>query len=106
MTAHEKRAALLNRPTRYELVAERNGERILIAYTMRRSRHTILTALQKHSGRIIERCDAYGKTLTWLTPANRGCDLGGWRIYFTGRTQREAIGSELPWIGDTKPAAA
>lgn len=28
-----------------------------------------------------------------------GARIGEWRIRWSGRTQREAVGSELPWIG-------
>jgi hypothetical protein len=96
---------LHNQPTRYELVAERGDIRILIAYSMRTGRHSLLTSVQKHGQKLI---DFMGITdehlLVFLKPAKLGAHVGPadnpWTIRFTGRTQREAVQSELPWIGD------
>lgn len=54
MTAREKLERIHGYVTRYELVAERGEQRILIAYCMRMGRHTILTACQKHGQALID----------------------------------------------------
>lgn len=90
----------VGRATLYELVMERGaGEpRYLLMYTNNRSRRILL-----------ESCRSHGETIAKLTNANRivfakksgdGATVGGWRIHWSGRTQREAVRDPLPWIGD------
>ena len=44
--------------------------------------------------------------MTFPKPAKLGARIGPadnpWSVRFSGRTQREAIGTELPWIGNWK----
>lgn len=106
MTIAEKLERLHNGPTRYELIAERGDKRILIAYCMRTGRRSILEACRKHGQKL---CDVLGmdnnQLLMFYKPAKLGAHIGPaenpWSIRFSGRTQREAIYSELPWIGET-----
>lgn len=106
-TYQEKRERLRNRPTRYELIAQKGDRRVLIAYCMRTGRHSILEAARKHGQALIDLMEMDDNaTLEWLQPARLGAKIGDWSIRFSGRTQREAIGSELPWIGDTSTLAA
>jgi hypothetical protein len=107
MTKLEKLERLHNRPTRYELIAERGETRILIGYRMRTGRLAILKACQEHGPALIAFMgitDAH--LLVFLKPAKLGAHIGSasdpWSIRFTGRTQRDAIStdSELPFIGD------
>jgi hypothetical protein len=103
MTYQENRERLLNGPTRYELVAENGETRILIAYSMRTGRHALLSSVQKHGSKLIEMMGLGDDArIVFLKPAALGATIGNWRIRFTGRTQREAIASELPWIGDCR----
>jgi hypothetical protein len=110
MTTQEKLERLHRGPTRYELIAERGETRILIAYSMRQGRHTLLTAVQKHGQALIDFMGITDKDLlVFLRPAKLGAHIGPaanpWSIRFSGRTQREAVASELPWIGDWRAAA-
>ena len=101
MTTLERLERLQGGPTRYELIAECGEQRILIKYCMRRSRSTLFSAIQKHGPALIALTgmtdDAY---VEFLKPASKGAKIGDWSIRFSGRTQREAISTPLPWIGD------
>jgi hypothetical protein len=110
MTTTEKLESLRNRPTRYELIAERGETKVLIAYCMRTGRHSLLEACRKHGQKLIDFMGITGEDLlVFLRPAKLGAHIGPadnpWWIKFSGRTQREAVTSELPWIGDTGRAA-
>jgi hypothetical protein len=101
MTTMEKLKRLHRGPTRYELIAECGENRVLIAYSMRTGRHSLLTACQKHGQALIAMIGMDDNArIEFLKPASRGAKIGDWSIRFSGRTQREAIQSELPWIGD------
>lgn len=107
MTAHEKRNWLLRQPTRYELIAERGETRVLIGYSMRMGRHALLTMAQKHGPALIAMMGiGEDARIEFLKPAARGARIGEWLIRWSGRTQREAVLAELPWIGKsgTPPA--
>jgi len=106
MTAQEQRERLFRGPTRYELVAEGpDGRRVLIGYNMRQGRSALLAACRKHGQALIELMGLDDTaTIAFLKPASLGATMGTWRVRFSGRTQREAIGSELPWIGETLAA--
>jgi hypothetical protein len=106
MTPHEKLARLHNGPTRYELIAERGETRVLICYSMRTGRHSLLTAARKHGPALIAMMGLGDDAqIEFLKPAASGARIGDWSIRFSGRTQREAVSSELPWIGDWKAEA-
>jgi hypothetical protein len=101
MTIQEKLERLHNRPTRYELIAERGETRILIAYCMRTGRHSILSACRQHGAALISFMGITDQDMiTFPKPARLGAKIGDWRVHFSGRTQRESIQSELPWIGN------
>lgn len=101
LTDQQKRKRLHNRPTAYELIAEYGETSVLIMYCGATSRRTIMQCVHKHADALIALTGH--KSIVFCKPASLGATLGPWRIRFSGRTQREAIGSELPWIGD-KPA--
>jgi hypothetical protein len=102
-TTLERLARLQNYPTRYELVAERGETRVLIAYSMRTGRHALLIAAQKHGPALIAMMGLTDDArIVFLKPARLGARIGEWSIRFSGRTQREAIAAELPWIGEMK----
>ncbi len=105
MTVYENLQRLHRQPTRYELIAERGDQRILIAYSMRTGRHSMMESVRKHGQALIDFMGITDKhLLVFLKPAKLGAHIGPaenpWTIRFTGRTQREAVQSELPWIGD------
>lgn len=106
-TVQQRLERLHNGPTRYELIAERGETRILIAYSMRTGRHALLTSTQKHGPALIAMMGLTDEArIVFLKPAARGAQIGEWSIRFSGRTQREAIQSELPWIGDLAKSEA
>ena len=95
------RESLHNRPTRYELIAQSGEARVLIMYCVRTGRHTILESIRKHGPALLTLVAARSDDVfSWCKPASAGAMLADWNIRFSGRTQRDCIGSELPWIGD------
>ena|ERR1044072_9784657 len=89
-----------NYHTRYEIVAERDSDRLLIGYTPRKSRHGLLAAMQHVGQAIIERLNVgENDEITWQTKPYIHAITSGWRIGFSGRTERDAILSgELPFV--------
>ena len=100
-TTLDRLEALRNQPTRYELIAEKDGVRVLISYCMRQGRHVLLKECQRHGEKLVA-IMGLGESakIVFLKPAKLGARIGDWSVRFSGRTQREAVGSELPWIGD------
>ncbi len=86
--------------TCYELTAEHlDGRRLLVAYTDRKTRHTLCMALQdriEHVDRVIQT-----RAVDWCDRAAGGAVMAGWRICWSGRTEREARRDALPYLGDT-----
>lgn len=89
MTKLEQLARLQNRPTRYEIAATKGERRILVGYTARKSRHGILAMLRQRGAEMIERLEIGESDL--LTTDKGALLVSGWRIAFTGRTQRDCI---------------
>lgn len=89
-------------PTRYELTLSKGNEKFLICYCMRTGRHSLLKAIHAKGEAILKIANLSDDAmLTWSKPAKLGAMLGGWRVYFTGRTQRSAITEgELPFVLD------
>lgn len=89
----------VGRATLYELVAERDGRRILVAYCQSRTRRGLYNALSNrldHIQRVIGT-----KAIDWADRARDGATMGAWRVWWTGRTERDARASgTLPYIGD------
>jgi hypothetical protein len=88
-------------PTRYEIVAEKNGERVLVGYTARHSRPGLLAMARQNGQKLIDHFGIDENQLLVFVRKAAGweADIGDLHIRFSGRTQREAIGSELPFIG-------
>ncbi len=88
---------LTNCSTRYELIAEKNGTKVLIGYTPRRNRSGIMSMLSKHSEAFVKFFQDDG--ILWGKRASDGGTAGGWSINFSGRTQRECyLEGELPFF--------
>lgn len=106
MTTEQKLERLKNYHTRYEIAAERgDGHRLLIGYTPRKGRRGMYSMLQQRlDGGSLEHVLGTLE-LNWGKRAADGCAMGDWRIFFTGRTQRDAIlAGELPFICDVQAA--
>lgn len=84
--------------TLYELAADVDGKRVLIAYCRIKSRRSIYTALQKRAD-AVERVLG-GLDLEWAVSAANGAFVHHCRIFWTGRTQRECEGRALPYVED------
>lgn len=98
LTKSEKLAMLVNRRTRYELVAQ-DGERIYcIAYCARKSRTGAIDAIRKNSVGFLSTLGLPRDVIFKFM--GRDIRAGSWLIHFTGRTQRDAImqGKEYPRI--------
>ena len=85
--------------TRYELALthETTGEVRRLCYTARRSRKGLIDAVCSNGAALA----ALAGTADFIVPPKKGdgaAKLGAWRIAFTGRTAREASGSELRWF--------
>jgi len=88
--------------TRYEIAVRDNGRPLyLIGYSPRLSRRGLLDAMRKVGPAIIDRLGITDQdVVTWATKPRPYCQMGGWWIGFTGRTQNEANNvGKLPWIG-------
>ncbi len=102
MTKMEKLERLHNRSTRYEVaMIQPSGERILIGYTSRKSRHGLLERLRTQGPQIIAFLGLDDNAA--MVPgknAAAGFRIGETVFRFTGRTQRDAImENELRFIG-------
>lgn len=108
MTAYDKRVLLMRHATAYEAVAEHGSQRILIGYTMHRSRSGLLSLARKRGEQLVALMRLTDDSpVEFLKPASRGIRFGDWLVRFSGRTQREAIDSgELPFVADTVPGDA
>jgi hypothetical protein len=87
--------------TRYEIAIRDNGRATyLVGYTPRLSRRGLLDAMRKVGPAIVDRLGITDSdVLTLPTQPRPFCQVGGWRIGFTGRTQRDAKNERpLPWI--------
>lgn len=85
--------------TMYELVAEcDDGRRILVQYTNRKGFKDLYHALQDQFEYIEQ---VFGTTdFTRLNTPDFRLSFGNWIVRFSGRTQRDAIRTELPFIRD------
>lgn len=88
---------IICRPTAYELAVEGNGQKLLLRYASRKTRQGLLKNVRFHGQRLVDLTGA--ERVTFGKRASDGATMGAWRIYFTGRTEREAIiEGELPYI--------
>jgi hypothetical protein len=92
------------RRTLYELAAENGDQRYLIMYTSNKSRRMLLDCAREHGERLVPLTGH--ENIVFAKRAADGATMGEWRIRWTGRTQREAVSSKLPWIGDLKELEA
>jgi len=97
----------IGKRTLYELIAEHlDGRRYLVCYTSRKGRTDLWHAVtgDNHEGRRDCLIELTGSDrITFAKPARNGATMGvdgEWSIRFSGRTQRDCQGSELPYVGD------
>ena len=95
MTIDERLQQTYRRSSRYELVAKHSddkGQTLLVGYTIHRSRTGLLTTLRRHpEATIALMCPKGDEMVTFLKPASAGATIGEWKVYFSGRTERECI---------------
>lgn len=84
--------------TLYELIVERGDNRILVMYTSSRGRRMLLDCARKHADKLTALTGT--DSLDFAKRASAGATMGEWTLRWTGRTQREAYDSRLPWVGD------
>ena len=85
--------------TRYELVAEHDGHKLLVCYSSRRSRAALWTILCKRAEALAAVCGT--DKFTFAARVGDGGTMGEWQIYWSGRTQLEAQQhGKLLYIGD------
>lgn len=87
-------------PTRYELIAEHGERRILIAYSVMKTRAVLVSFTLQYGPELIA-LTGMGEDdeVNFGSRSAKRVTIGEWTIRFSGRTQREAVSSELPWIG-------
>lgn len=91
----QKLMKLKNYATRYEIVARRGNDSLLVGYTGRRSRRGLIGMICQQREYVVAKM---GEEFCIEGDAAR---VGGWSISFSGRTQRDAIvEGELAFIGD------
>lgn len=83
-------------PTRYEVAAKSpTGESFLLGYTPRVSRQGLLIVMQRHGEKIIAALHIGEKDqISFGTQPRPFATVAGWRLEFTGRTQRDAVHTE------------
>jgi len=89
-------------PTRYEIVAQKGGVALLVAYTSRRSLRTLVRACQAVGRDLLAALGGLPEDSVMTRRSGEiVLDLSGWTIRYSGRTQREAeLEGELPWVRD------
>ena len=99
-TLAEKLNRIKNHSTKYELILAKGDEKYLVVYTPRRTRTGIMAATPDRHQQL-QRIIGSDLSEARFAPRSRdGVIIGEWRLYFTGRTQRDAyIEGELPFIG-------
>jgi len=102
LTALEKQtklARLKNRHTRYEIIAAKGEQKVLVGYTARKGHSGLYAMLSGNAeswGKFAGNADP---RIHFRKPASEGADSEGWHIHFSGRTQRDAIcNGELPFF--------
>ena len=85
--------------TLYELAAERaDGSRILLKYCSNRGRRTVLEVAREYGPQLVAMGGS--ETITFADRSADGATIGTLKIKWTGRTQRDAQWSKLPWVGE------
>lgn len=89
--------------TRYEITATKAGEAtLLIGYTPRLSRPGLIDMLRRVGPEVVGRLAIGDKDrIAFGTKPRPWAETAGWRIAFSGRTQREAIiNGEHPFVAE------
>jgi len=100
----QKLARLQNRTTCYELVAERDGKRYLVRYVSRIGRQGLIRNICDRGQAIVNWFDLPDTTRFKIKGKGRlghqaEFDRGDVKVYWSGRTEREAIcNGELEFI--------
>ena len=103
MTKGEKLESLRNRPTKYELIAVSPENQPVLAGYCSHGKNNILSMLRKNGEQWASRIKA--DDMVTFAKDGRSAQLGQWKVYFSGRTQREAIIlGELPWFVNAIPS--
>lgn len=88
--------------TRYEIIAKHETtEQIwLIGYTPRRSRPGMMAAMRNVGEEMVARLEVGDQDLmTWPQGGRDArCNIGPWRIFYSGKTQVDCRGCEHPFI--------
>ncbi len=94
----------IGKRTLYELAAEHQEtrQRVLLAYCSQRSQRGLYNALVERRESLIALMGESSVTteFSFSKKAADGAMIGKWKTRFTGRTQRDCQGSELPFIVD------
>lgn len=82
--------AMQNRDTRYEVAVTANGETFIVGYMARKTRATLFATARFHSDYMIAALGADADK-DWKYSTVRGLEFSPTvRVYFTGRTERDA----------------
>ena len=84
----------MNGPTLYEIVATHaDGRKLLIAYSIRRSRRALVDALRSDK-RVDDVLRVLGDAFEYAGRAGDGLRIGDWAVNFSGRTMKDCQTTE------------
>jgi hypothetical protein len=102
-TKEQKLEDLYRRSTKYELVACYPDGQIVLAGYCSHGKNNILSMLRKNGEQWANRIKA--DDMVTFAKDGQSAQLGKYKVYFSGRTQRKAIIlGELPWFIDALPS--
>ncbi len=101
-----KVAALVNYPTRYEIVLSNGSSSYLVAYTSRKSRHGLMHCVREHGPAILRITNLSESAVFRFNGPIAELGENNWTVRFSGRTQRDALctRSSLTFVEDIPPA--
>jgi len=101
-----KVAALVNYPTRYEVVLSNGQTSYLVAYTARKSRRGLMSCIRQHGPAILRITELSESARFTFNGSIAQLGENNWTVRFSGRTQRDALctRSELQFVEDIPPA--
>lgn len=84
-------------PTMWEITLSKGDACYLLAYTGRKSRSGMIAAMRHRAEHVARITGA--ESFTFDKPFTHISLDNGWKVAFSGRTQREAQHSELSYVG-------
>ncbi len=77
--------------TRYEIAAEKNGKRYIVAYTARKTKKSLLFNIGNYGHKIIDAIGADIESVCTKATRDEIVMSDGTRVFFTGRTELDVL---------------